>query len=258
MARASSRAGSPSLYSQGRHLGHFSQPGDSLSPSSSSLPDAGTGHSPTAQGFASPPWLDTADSGPLWWLHSPCLLFPGQSPELVSPPCGPPHKQHPWPTFTPIPSGKPTLGPASLPVGAQLCDVGLAAHPLWAPGLSPTICPLEAPAHPQYLQPASCLKQHRSSCVSPMRALGLWSPSPRRDRTQGRAAGVPQEPGIASGGGLEEPPQASECDHFMTGVRSLTPWSSLHPPLLFSPLVPGLPGTQRGLRDTWPCGAPLK
>lgn len=123
MARASSRAGSPSLYSQGRHLGHFSQPGDSLSPSSSSLPDAGTGHSPTAQGFASPPWLDTADSGPLWWLHSPCLLFPGQSPELVSPPCGPPHKQHPWPTFTPIPSGKPTLGPANLPVGAQLCDV---------------------------------------------------------------------------------------------------------------------------------------
>lgn len=90
-----------------------------------------------------------------------------------------------------------------------------------------------------------------------MRALGLWNPSPRRDRTQGRAAGVPREPSIASGGGLEEPPQVSECDHFMTGVPSLAPWSSLHLPLLFSLLVPGLPGTQRGLRDTWPCGAPL-
>lgn len=151
-------------------------------------------------------------------------------------------------------------GSASLPVGAQLCDVGSAAHPLWALGLSPAICPLEAPAYPQYLQPASCLKQHHSSCVSTMQALGLWSPSSRRDRTQGRATGVPQEPGImgtlgtpwvSSGGGLEEPPQASGC---VAHDWRPEPHSLVLPaptPVTQSSVL-GLPGTQRDLRDTWP------
>lgn len=67
---------------QGRHLGHLSQPGDSLSPSSSSLLMLGL-PSPTAQGVPSPPRL-TLQPQALWWLHGPCLLFPLQSPELVS------------------------------------------------------------------------------------------------------------------------------------------------------------------------------
>lgn len=192
-------------------------------------------------GCASPSWLDTAAAGPLWWLHSPCLLPPGQSSEVVSPPCSPLPAQHPWPTFMPIHSGKPTPGSASLPVGAQLYDVGPVAHPLCTPGLSPATCPLEAPAYPQYLQPASCLKQHRSSCVSTMQALGLWSPSPRRDRTQGRATGVPQEPGLMWGAG-----RATTG----LGVWSLHDWRrEPHSLVLPAPTpvtqssVPGLPGT---------------
>ena len=43
-------------------------------------------------------------------------------------------------------------------------------------------------------------------------------------------------PWVSSCGGLEEPPQASGCGHFMTGVASPTPWSSRHPLLLLIPL----------------------